>query len=232
MKFGDYIRQCREKQKWTQPEAASKIDIEQSYLSKLETGKSHPSEEVFNKLVKVYKINIDELYNQISSEELGNLKEIKQVRDAILKNTKNKVTTTRSWLVGGIVMVMLGAAFFASAIITDRYQVQYSYRSERILQLDEELNTYDLIHEKIKIDNQILINKRRELLTRIDQMDEISTQYKGEAYVQNVENSRRFFVLMDKGEVERDYTNRWFLIPALMFLIGGGCCFYISRRWN
>jgi len=232
MKFGDYIRQCREKQKWTQPEAASKIDIEQSYLSKLETGKSHPSEDIFDKLAKVYKINIDELYNQTSSEELDNLKEIKQVRDAILKNTKAKTTTTRSWLLSGLIMVMLGAAFFGSAVITDRHQVQYNYRSEGILQLDEELNAYSLIHDEINNNNQVYIDKRRDLLTRIDQIDEVTTQYKGEGYVQNVDSGRRFFVLMNTGEVERDYGKRWFLIPALMFLIGGGCCFYISRRWN
>lgn len=232
MKFGDYIRRCREKQNWTQPEASSKIDIEQSYLSKLETGKSHPSGEVFDKLVEVYKLNIDELYNQISSEELDKLKEIKQVRNAILKNTKAKVTTTRSWLVAGIIMIMLGAGFFGGAVIADRHQVQYSYRSEGLLKLDEELNAYDLIHEKINPGDQVLTDKRRNLLARIDQIDVVTTQHKGEGYVQNVENSRRFFVLMNTGEVERDYTHRWFLIPALMFLIGGGCCFYISRRWH
>jgi len=232
MKFGDFIRQCREKQKWTQPEAASKIEIEQSYLSKLETGKSHPSEEIFDKLAKVYKINIDDLYNQTSSEELDNLKEIKQVRDAILKNTKAKTSTTRSWLLSGIIMIMLGAAFFGGAVITDRHKVQYSYRSEGLLQLDEELNAYSLIHEKINLSDQVLNAKRRNLLTRIDQVDEVTTQYKGEGYVQNVENSRRFFVLINTGEVERDFGHRWFLIPALMFLIGGGCSFYISRRWH
>ena len=232
MKYGDYIRSCREKQKWTQPEAASKIDIEQSYLSKLETGKSHPSEEIFDKLVKVYKLSVDELYDQISSEELDKLKEIKQVRNVILKNSKAKTTTTRSWLVSGIVMIMLGAAFFGGAIISDRHQVQYSYRSEGLLQLDEELNAFDLIHKKINLSDQATVDKRRKLLSRIDQKDEVTTQYKGEGYIQNVENSRRFFVLMNTGEVERDYGNRWFLIPALMFLVGGCCCFYISRRWH
>ena len=232
MKFGEYIRQSREKLKWTQPEAASKIEIEQSYLSKLETAKSLPSEEIFNKLVEVYKLDIDDLYNQISNEELGNLKEVKQVRDAILKNTKNKVTTTRSWLVGGIVMLMLGAAFFGTAVITDRHQKQYNYRSEGVLKLDEELDAYSLINKQIDPKNEPLFNKRRKLLTRIDQVDVLTIQNKGDGYIQNEADGRRYFVLMDISEVERDYSNRWFLIPALMFLIGGSCCFYISRRWH
>ncbi|MBO6796341.1 helix-turn-helix transcriptional regulator [Maricaulis sp.] len=51
MKFGDYLRQCREAKGWTQPEAARHADIEQSYLSKLETGRSYPSEDVYSRLV-------------------------------------------------------------------------------------------------------------------------------------------------------------------------------------
>ena len=88
MKFGDYIRQCRERLKWTQPEAATKIEIEQSYLSKLETGKSYPSEEIFNKLADVYQINLNELYEKIPSDELNNLKDIKLVREAILNRNR------------------------------------------------------------------------------------------------------------------------------------------------
>ena len=52
MKFGDYLRQARETRQWTQPEAAARAGIEQSYLSTLETGKSYPSEEVFGRLVE------------------------------------------------------------------------------------------------------------------------------------------------------------------------------------
>jgi len=232
MKFGDYLRQHREKQQWTQPEAASKIAIEQSYLSKLETGKSHPSEEIFDKLVQIYDMKMDDLYKQVSSEELDKLKEIKQVRNAIMKNIKAKIATTRSWLVAGFIMVILGAAFLAGAMISERYQPQYSYRSEGILKLDEDLNTFDLIHAEIDNDESSLIAKRQELLKRIDQLDVVTTQHKGEGYVENLENGRRFFVLINTGEVPRNYTNRWFLIPALMFLLGGVCCFYISRRWN
>ncbi len=64
MKFGLFIRNCRDKLEWTQPEAALKIQIEQSYLSKLETGKSYPSEEVFDKPVEVYQINTESLFDK------------------------------------------------------------------------------------------------------------------------------------------------------------------------
>lgn len=234
MKFGDYIRQCREKHKWTQPEAASKIEIEQSYLSKLETGKSHPSEEIFNKLVDVYQINIDELYEKIHSDELNNLKDIKSVRDAILKMNKSKIKTTRSWLIAGFIMLSLGGAFLAASIIPIRSGAQYTYRSDGDLQLDEELSSYDLIQKDNSVlnGNKQLIEKRKNLLSRLAYMDEVTGQYKGDAYVKKTLKGRRFFELIDKREVERNWANRWFLVPALMFLLGGFCSFYISRRWN
>ena len=76
MQFGDYLRQTREEKGWTQPDAAAKIGIEQSYLSKLETGKSYPSEDVFARLIEAYEINIAHLSETVASSELSKLREI------------------------------------------------------------------------------------------------------------------------------------------------------------
>jgi transcriptional regulator with XRE-family HTH domain len=234
MKFGDYIRQCRERLKWTQPEAATKIEIEQSYLSKLETGKSYPSEEIFNKLADVYQINLNELYEKIPSDELNNLKDIKLVREAILNRNRAKVKTTRSWLVAGLIMLSLGGAFLAATIIPIRSGVEYTYRSDGLLHLNEELNVYDLVKKDYsELNNNIdLLETRKVLLTRLSYMDEVTDLYKGDGYVKSTLKGRRFFELIDKREVERNWANRWFLVPALMFLLGGFSSFYISRRWN
>lgn len=234
MKFGNYIRQCREKLKWTQLEAAAKIEIEQSYLSKLETGKFNPSEEVFKKLVDVYQIKIDELYETISSDELNKLKDIDLVRETILDKNRSKVKTTRSWLIAGLIMISLGGAFLAATIIPVNPKPEYIYRSEGVLKLDEELTTFALIQQNnsTQTQNTQLIEKRKDLLSRLSYMDEISNQFKGNVYVKSTLKGRRFFRLINKQEVTRNYSNRWFLIPSLMLLFGGFSSFYISRRWN
>lgn len=234
MKFGDYLRNCRDKLEWTQPEAAAKIEIEQSYLSKLETGKSHPSEEIFNKLVEVYQINADDLYEKISSEELSKLKELKQVRDAILKRDKTQVTTTRGWLLVGFIMMMLGGTFLGIAIIPEHSSVEYLYRSQGVLQSDEPLDQYSLIEQQLhdSPQNQKLIAKQRELLVRLDQMDEVSNQDKGNAFVKSTFKGRRLFEKISAKEVRRRHNNRWFIAPAFMLIFGAVGCFYISRRWN
>jgi len=51
----------RKQQDWTQATAAKKIDIQQSYLSKLENGRHYPSPEVIDKLCSAYNINSEDL---------------------------------------------------------------------------------------------------------------------------------------------------------------------------
>ena len=234
MKFGEYLRNCRDKLEWTQPEAAAKIEIEQSYLSKLETGKSYPSEDIFNKLIEIYRIDTESLYEKISSEELARLKELKQVRNAILKKDQVKVTTTRSWLLVGFIMMMLGGTFLGIAIIPNHASVEYLYRSQGVLHPDEPLDQFSLIERQLhdSQQNQSLIEKQKELLTRLDQMDEVTSQDKGNAFVKSTMGGRRLFEKISAKEVSRRHANRWFIAPAFMLVFGAIGCFYISRRWN
>ena len=125
MKFGEFLRELRDKQQWTQPEAAGKIEIEQSYLSKLETGKSYPSEDIFDRLIEIYQINVGDMHQKISSTELDKLKEIKEVRNVILKQDSAKTNSTRSWLVSGLLMLIIGAGCLGFAIIPSHSQLQY-----------------------------------------------------------------------------------------------------------
>jgi transcriptional regulator with XRE-family HTH domain len=57
MNFVEYLKNRLAEPGWTQPAAAAKARIEQSYLSKLETGKPVPSEEVCQRLVEAFGIN-------------------------------------------------------------------------------------------------------------------------------------------------------------------------------
>ena len=54
MNFGDKIRQLRTDKNLTQPELAAAMGIEQSYLSKLENGKSLPSNDMLQRILDVF----------------------------------------------------------------------------------------------------------------------------------------------------------------------------------
>jgi len=61
MELADKLLQLRKSQGWTQANAAKIIDIQQSYLSKLENGHYTPSADVIVKLCIAYKIKSEEL---------------------------------------------------------------------------------------------------------------------------------------------------------------------------
>ncbi len=234
MNLGDYLKGCRESYKRTQPDVASEMGIEQSYLSKIESGKSIPSNEVFNKLVKVYKIELEDLISNLSEQEIQKLIELSSIQHIISKKNKGKLDSAKKLSILGIVLLTISAGLFAFAILPDRSPSQFNYRSEGVLKSNEELNSFNLVYQEIQElkDAPQLLAKRNELLSRLEQKDILSDLYKGEGYVVNTTEGRRFFKLIGKQESVRDYWNRWFLVPSFMFLVAGAGCFLISRRWQ
>lgn len=231
MKFGDYLRQRREKQEWTQPEAASKIQIEQSYLSKLETGKSLPSDDIFSRIVDIYGIDVSEMYSQISPGEIEKLKDLHQIRQIVIQATAKSDTAKRRWLLAGLLAMIMGGAFLAASFVPDTISTVYTYRSEGVLSSDEDLWAYNLIKKRLD-ESSPDFAKKQELLGRLDQSYEESESFKGNYFVQEEKNGRRFFQQIGKEDIPPTFVNRWFLVPGLMLLLGGISCFYISRRWN
>ncbi len=56
MDYGEKLRQLRQ---LNQPELAQQLGIEQSYLSKLENGKSLPSTDVLQRLLNVLEVSLE-----------------------------------------------------------------------------------------------------------------------------------------------------------------------------
>ncbi|MBF7073547.1 helix-turn-helix domain-containing protein [Glaciecola sp. MH2013] len=237
MKFGDYLRTCREEKNWTQPEAAAKIEIEQSYLSKLETGKSFPSEDIFERLVDIYKIDLDSFYAKIHNDELEKLKSLKQVRSAILRQNNQQKKDERIWLICGLVMLIVGGASLGHALIPPQATTENLYRSQGELNPDEALDTFSVLKmrppaEVQGIDNSEQRARQKELLKRIHQLEERTYDDRGDAYVKKTLAGRRYYERVSSRTVMRYSGHKWFLIPACAFLLGALGSFYISRRWK
>jgi transcriptional regulator with XRE-family HTH domain len=234
MKFGDYLRKCREAISLTQPEAAKKIEIEQSYLSKLETGKSYPSDDIYKRLVDAYNINTQELYELVDSAELEKLKTVREVQDAILRQEKQQVKHVRSWLVAGLALLILGGASLGHALIPSEQAVLYLYRSQAELLPDEPLETFSILSKDYQERPEWAdrIARQKALLPRVHQLENTSYQDRGNSFVKKTLNGRRFYEKVSEKEVNRYTGHKWFLIPAFGFLFGALGCFYISRKWR
>ena len=75
MDFGEKIRQLRNNKDLTQPEAAEAMGIEQSYLSKLENDKSLPSNDVLNRILDVFGLEIGDLVSDLSQGAKNQLRQ-------------------------------------------------------------------------------------------------------------------------------------------------------------
>lgn len=227
MKFGDYLRQARDQHGWTQPEAAAKANIEQSYLSKLETGKSYPSEDIFERLVKAYSLNVREMAGSIFSAELDKLREIGEVRAVVLQRQQKEAGFVRGWLIAGLVMMMIGGGMLGLAASTeDDASFIYHYRSEGIIKDNEP----PLIFQVLQAGGADQDGKTYG--DRVDYDYWVSGDNRGDSFIEKVGSGYRQYSLYDVKEDYAPSLISWHYAFGFMFVIGGLGCFYISRRWR
>ena len=234
MKFGVYIRSLREKLGWTQPEAAEKIEIEQSYLSKLETGKCFPSEDIFLRLSRVYRIDAHKMIELIDSNELEKLKEVNDVRKIVVENRQSHTLALRRWLIIGLTFLMLGGACIGASTLSGNEQ-QYHYRSQGILLDGEGLDAFSIVNErtsKLKEEAPNLFRLQKQMVKRINQLDNISLIHRGASYIENVEGGKRVFRLYTSREIRINTILQWLVVPGIMFFAGSFGCFFIGYRWR
>ncbi|MEL6827980.1 MAG: helix-turn-helix transcriptional regulator [Pseudomonadota bacterium] len=235
MRFGDYIRDRRRNLQWTQPEAAQQIGIEQSYLSKLESGKSFPSEDVFASIKAAYKIDVDDLNNRLFPGELDQLREIGDVRSAIMRRTKDFEQRVQSWLISGIVSLMLGgAALGVSLLAEESISAKYQYRSPGVILEGESLDVFEIAYDRIS--DQPEHAKYREtqqaMIARLDEQYKFIDTDRGSSFVESVPGGLRFWRSNGSSLEAVDSPLRWMIAPALMLLFGALGCFYASYRWR
>lgn len=107
MDLAKKLLQHRKRMGWTQAIAAKNIAIQQSYLSKLESGQYHPSDEVINKLCSAYSIKAEEL----------------------LPRSNKKGSVHHAYIVTGIIGLVFLLMGYFSLIFPQTY---YTYKAKTI----------------------------------------------------------------------------------------------------
>ncbi|MEQ1810933.1 MAG: helix-turn-helix transcriptional regulator [Terricaulis sp.] len=219
MKFGDYLKNRRTELGWTQPEAAAKASIEQSYLSKLETGKSFPSEDVYARLVEAFSLDTEAMVGALYPAELDRLREIEAVRKHLLQREHDTRSVSRRWLYAGLGGLILGGALIGLAQV-DRggAATHYTYQSEGVIRAGETANVFDDIDDN------------PQLRARADERQIFILEMRGPAFTETVPDGRREWHLVGANAVLVPAKFGWALIPGFALLIGGLGCFFISWR--
>lgn len=99
------IKELRKERKWSQKELGEKVDVSESFISKVESGKKQPSREVTAKIAEVFNITTDFLLGLSDEEELNEMLDLKfkamkerlanlpeSQRDMIMKQAENLMT--------------------------------------------------------------------------------------------------------------------------------------------
>lgn len=216
MKFGDYLRQKRVERGWTQPEAAARARIEQSYLSKLENNKSIPSGDIYHRLVEAYSIDQQEMIGVLFPGELDRLREIDALRDLLLEQSLANMQPLRRMLIAGLAALVIGGGFVGFAHLEPaRVLTQYVYQSTGV------------IAANAPADTEIPPGAPGE-----DELTKFLTQMRGPSFTEQVPDGKRVWNLVGSNVIVREPPYRWALIPGIALIVGGLGCFFVGWRWR
>jgi transcriptional regulator with XRE-family HTH domain len=88
--FGERIRKLREEQELPQRKVAALLDIDTSLLAKYERNERHPSKELIAKIAELFKIDSNELVNEVLSDKIA-YQIIEEADTKILRVAETKV---------------------------------------------------------------------------------------------------------------------------------------------
>ena len=231
MTFGDYLKQRRTERGWTQPQAAARAGIEQSYLSKLENGKSIPSSEIYQRLVETYGLSAPDMIGVLFPAELDRLREIDALRDHLMHHARSRRAAPRRWLVAGLAALTLGGGFVGLSRMDEARTVQlYTYRSDGVLLPGEGADIFDRAYDPP--DEAEDAAARAAMLRRLDERTRFTEDMRGPMFTERTPKGRRIWHLVGSTEKLEPARYRWALVPGLALIVGGLGCFFLAWRWR
>ena len=126
-KIGDFIKQLRENEHWSQEKLAEKLYVTRQAVSSWETGKNIPDIDKFESISKLFNISIAELY---AGERLENKEQVEEVLVNVVKTTTKKIKRIlvfTSLLIGFLIISFLLYYFFNSYKSINVYLINNQY---------------------------------------------------------------------------------------------------------
>lgn len=259
MKLGSYLKNIRNRRGWTQPEAAEKVGVEQSYLSKLENGKALPSEKILDDLVAALEINLDDMVGALSPGELTNLSFYAPLAERRAQLVKRHTLSLRASLIASLVFVALGGALVSAGLNETYSDFVFSYESKGVISPGETALIYATDGDRL------YFRSREEIIGRagLDAVLDIPAEPSIEANIvarsiemkaeiemsmaphvlrfngpqpeffkrQVVGGGIRQYEYLDAGPTGT-YANKLSINIGVFFLILGAFGFYVTRVWR
>ncbi len=172
-KLGAYIKELREKKKWSQEELAQKLYVTRQSVSSWEKGKNYPHLETLKSLSEIFNVNLIELF---AGEKLKDAKKENEVVYLVIKNEKKKQKRT---IVFFVVILFLSLFLFLSYYFFNTYSKTKIYRIGAIdsntylngmMIKNREMSYFELIEQNLKIKTMSLYYKDKEIYKTDDNL--------------------------------------------------------------
>lgn len=223
MNFGDKLRQLRNDKQLTQPELAEAMGIEQSYLSKLENDRSLPSNDVLNRILNVFGLELGEMVNDLEQGAKNQLRQLPDVAAHFNQQKQQIIGNRRRWLITSALFLSLGVALIYAGnqhLFFSNYV--YQYKSDGILRDGE---PKELLHSPMQyLPNSASHEATDEFLTSIKaRSDESYVQYgdfHGNIFNVPVEGGSRTYYLEDETEIKPWQSTAVVFFGVLLAMFG------------
>ncbi|TMO57793.1 helix-turn-helix domain-containing protein [Pseudoalteromonas aurantia] len=194
MTLGQYIKQLRTTANMSQPQLAEKMDVEQSYLSKLENDKSVPSNEVFRQLLDALELTVDNF--MLGAQGQANKHHFSQIPDIeswYARQCRDNSIKQRTLLYIAILLVSLGGSCFYVGFQNLVFpQSLYEYESRGVVLPNEPQDIFSSWSRFVP-DDADKREAQRIMLKRRDISIVLSFEYLGDEFIKEVEQGRRLY---------------------------------------
>lgn len=223
MKIGEKLRQLRSDKGLTQPELAEAMGIEQSYLSKLENDKSLPSNDVLNRMLDVFDLDIGGLVDDLDQGSRNQLRHIPDVADHFNRQKQLLIGNRQRWLLVSALLLAFGIAFiYAGNVHLFFADVVYQYKSQGVVLEGESkeifINPQRFLSDVT--DRDAMIAYMDSINARIDEVYLQESEFKGNIYNIKVDGGSRTFYVDGETEIDPWQSKFIVFIGVLMSILG------------
>lgn len=223
MTLGERLKQLRLERSLTQPEMAVAVGIEQSYLSKLENGKSLPSNDILQRILDVLDLGVDELVEGLDQGVRNQMRAIPLVGDYLDRQKRMIIGNRRRWLLVSGFLASVGIALIYAGHQNLCFpSVEYQYLSHGVVLDGESKELFRNPHASLpeKFRGQEVDEFMDAIQDRVAEDFVRTTEYRGTVYNVPVAGGSRTYYLEARTEID-SWLNKLVVFIGVLSLAFG-----------
>jgi len=223
VKFGEKIRQLRQYKDLTQPELAEVMGIEQSYLSKLENNKSLPSNDVLNRILDVFDLNVGDLVDDLDPGARNQLRQLPDVAAYVNRQKQLLIGNRQRWLLVSSLLLSVGVALIYAGYVHMFFaDTVYQYRSHGIVLDGEPKEIFRRPQQYVPeaAGRDAGIEFEDSIKARIDEAYMLDREFHGNVFNVRVDGGSRTYYLEAATEVDPWQNKLVVFLGVLMSILG------------